>query len=320
MDFSGNELSADAAKIVIKKWKELFVTTKQNLKLKMSSNCFGSQFQDVEDATENTFIDVGEEEDDEGAVSIDSEQYESVNGNEENLYNGEMSKGLDGEKEQTTVDDLLSNIRCMNLDESKLKNSEDDVVSFVDQQLKLNSVEDAELVAQTIEKHLHVRVLELRGNSLGIDSGKRIAQAIKLHPELQKSLCSSMISAGCHITELDLSDNALGPIGAEAILRFVYFQLFYFLFFTCDPGLLGVREFLVSPAAFSLEILKLNNNGLGEGGKVIAECLSECHRLSVKSGRPLKLRTFMAGRNRLEVQGAIAFAAAFTVHYCFHFS
>ncbi|VDM70272.1 unnamed protein product [Strongylus vulgaris] len=174
--------------------------------------------------------------------------------------------------------------------------------------IKLNL---AELIAKQIEKQGSMRVLELRGNTLGIESGKRIASALEQHPELErclwsdmftgrlrneipsilKCLCSAIISANCHITELDLSDNAFGPIGAE-----------------------GIQDFLVSPAAYSLQVLKLNNNGLGAGGKVIARCLSECHDKSVKAGRILKLKTFVAGRNRLEVPGATALSSAFEVN------
>ena len=33
----------------------------------------------------------------------------------------------------------------------------------------------------------------------------------------QKTLCRSMISCGVQLVELDLSDNAFGPIGAEGI-------------------------------------------------------------------------------------------------------
>lgn len=54
-----------------------------------------------------------------------------------------------------------------------------------------------------------------------------------------------MIAGGVQLTELDLSDNAFGPIGAD-----------------------GIEKFLESPAAYSLQVLKLNNNGLGAGGKV----------------------------------------------------
>lgn len=46
---------------------------------------------------------------------------------------------------------------------------------------------------------------------------------------------------------------------------------------------------------------------------MIAKCLSQCHTKSVAAGRPLKLKTFIAGRNRLEVPGASALATAFAV-------
>lgn len=59
----------------------------------------------------------------------------------------------------------------------------------------------------------------------------------------QKFLCSAMMTARVALVELDLSDNALSVAGADAI-----------------------KDFLRSPACFSLEILKLNNDGLGIGG------------------------------------------------------
>ena len=62
---------------------------------------------------------------------------------------------------------------------------------------------------------------------------------------LQRSLCDAMISSSARLVELDLSDNAFGPIGAE-----------------------GIERFLQSSSAYSLQVLKLNNNGLGAGGKV----------------------------------------------------
>ncbi|KAJ1372254.1 hypothetical protein KIN20_034358 [Parelaphostrongylus tenuis] len=312
VDLSGNQISADAALFVVEKWKETSIAG-VDLKLKMSNNCFGSQFDDVLEAIEGTSIEIGEKDDDEGTLSVSSEEYdESEVGSEEYADDEEMSGDLDvgeqaaacGDKE---LSDLLESFGCIKFgNENKI--STNDVVSFRDQQLKLDSAQDADLIVQRIEKQECMRTLELRGNTLGIESGKRIAQAIGLHSELQrclwsdmftgrlkdeippilKSLCSAMISANCHITELDLSDNAFGPVGVE-----------------------GLREFLVSPAAFSLEVLKLNNNGLGVGSEIIAECLSECHNRSVKVGRPLKLKTFIAGRNRLEVRGAKAFAATF---------
>ena len=47
------------------------------------------------------------------------------------------------------------------------------------------------------------------------------------------------------LVELDLSDNAFGPDGAEAI-----------------------RSLLTSPVAYTIQTLKFQNNGLGGGGVV----------------------------------------------------
>lgn len=58
--------------------------------------------------------------------------------------------------------------------------------------------------------------------------------------------------ADAHLTELDLSDNAFGPIGIE-----------------------GLAALLMSQTCYSLEILKLENNGLGiTGGKVCFNVLT----------------------------------------------
>jgi len=54
------------------------------------------------------------------------------------------------------------------------------------------------------------------------------------------------MQSGAQLVELDLSDNAFGPNGMN-----------------------GLTDLLVSSNCFSLEELKLNNNGLGvTGGKV----------------------------------------------------
>lgn len=54
------------------------------------------------------------------------------------------------------------------------------------------------------------------------------------------------MTAGAQLTELDLSDNAFGPNGMK-----------------------GLVDLLPSASCFTLQVLKLNNNGLGpQGGKV----------------------------------------------------
>lgn len=56
----------------------------------------------------------------------------------------------------------------------------------------------------------------------------------------------------------------------------------------------------------------MNNCGLGiGGGTMLAKALSECYSSSVKAGTTLKLKVFIAGRNRLENDGAIALSQFF---------
>lgn len=99
------------------------------------------------------------------------------------------------------------------------------------------------------------------------------------------------MTAGAHLTELDLSDNAFGPIGVE-----------------------GLAALLRSSSCYALEVLRLNNNGLGiTGGKLLAAALTDCYKCSKEKGKPLSLKVFIAGRNRLENEGARALAEVFKV-------
>ncbi|CAG9790671.1 unnamed protein product [Diatraea saccharalis] len=100
-------------------------------------------------------------------------------------------------------------------------------------------------------------------------------------PPALKALGDGMITAGARLEVLDLSDNAFGPIGVE-----------------------GLAKLLESEVCSQLQELRLNNNGLGiTGGRLLARALSHTHR---------PLRVFIAGRNRLENEGAKALAAVFT--------
>jgi Ran GTPase-activating protein (RanGAP) involved in mRNA processing and transport len=54
-----------------------------------------------------------------------------------------------------------------------------------------------------------------------------------------------MTLSGAHLNELDLSDNAIGPMAVP-----------------------GIKDFLAGESAFWLQTLKLNNCGLGSAGKV----------------------------------------------------
>ncbi|KJE92171.1 ran GTPase activating protein 1, variant [Capsaspora owczarzaki ATCC 30864] len=86
------------------------------------------------------------------------------------------------------------------------------------------------------------------------------------------------------LREINFSDNAFGPIGAERL----------------SPLIAGNRN---------LEVIRVNNNGLGSiGGTIVAKALCEL----ANSDQPVRLHTFVAGRNRLENKGATALAHAFT--------
>ncbi|KAH9489033.1 Ran GTPase-activating protein 1 [Bulinus truncatus] len=182
-------------------------------------------------------------------------------------------------------------------------------LSFKGKGLKLNAAADAKEIVDAIKKCDHLTALRLEGNTLGVEAAEEIAKALGLHPEFErahwsdmftgrlkteipvalKHLGAAIINANCHLVEIDLSDNAFGP-----------------------NGVVGLIDLLKSESCYSLQELRLNNNGLGiGGGKMLAECLTECHKSSVAAGRPLSLRTFISGRNRLENEGATALAAAF---------
>uniref|UniRef100_A0A183CI02 Ran gtpase-activating protein n=1 Tax=Globodera pallida TaxID=36090 RepID=A0A183CI02_GLOPA len=150
----------------------------------------------------------------------------------------------------------------------------------------------------------------MRGNTLGVDATAPIAEALESQynlkkalwsdlftgrlkeeiPRTLKTLCDAMTLSGARLTELDLSDNAIGPMAVP-----------------------GIKDFLAGEAAFALQTLKLNNCGLGIAGETVAHCLLECHRRSAIQGTPLSLKTFIAGRNRLEFTSTAALAEAFKI-------
>ena len=65
----------------------------------------------------------------------------------------------------------------------------------------------------------------------------------------------------------------------------------------------------------SIQILRLNNNGLGPaGGRVIANALLASAKLSKAEGKKSNLKTVICGRNRLENGSASEWAEAFAEH------
>lgn len=139
----------------------------------------------------------------------------------------------------------------------------------------------AEAIGEALQKHPEIKKAQWKDLFTG-----RMKTEI---PLALKALGAGMITAGAQLTVLDCSDNALGP-----------------------NGMVGLVDLIRSRACYTLRELKLNNCGLGiTGGKMLAEALSSCLESSASVGTPLSLRVFVAGRNRLENEGAKALAKVF---------
>ncbi|KAM4527041.1 ran GTPase-activating protein 1b [Fundulus diaphanus] len=185
----------------------------------------------------------------------------------------------------------------------------DGELSFKGLGLKLDNAESAGELVRKIEQYQGLRALRLEGNTVGVEAAEAIAKALESKDQLQRcywsdmftgrlrseiptalmSLSGALMSAGARLTELDLSDNAFGPDGVK-----------------------GIEQLLKSPSCHTLRELRLNNCGMGiGGGKILAEALMESHKKSTSLGSPLRLKVFIAGRNRLENDGASALAKAF---------
>uniref|UniRef100_A0A182MJM7 Ran-GTPase activating protein 1 C-terminal domain-containing protein n=1 Tax=Anopheles culicifacies TaxID=139723 RepID=A0A182MJM7_9DIPT len=182
-------------------------------------------------------------------------------------------------------------------------------VKWVGKASKWGTEAEAKDLIDAINACKDMRFLNLEGNTLGVEAAKGIGKALEKHPELKqalwkdlftgrmkeeipialKALGQGMITAGTQLTVLDCSDNALGP-----------------------NGMVGLVDLLKSATCYTLEELKLNNCGLGiQGGTMLAEALLEGHKASKKVGKPLALKVFIAGRNRLENSGAKALSETF---------
>ncbi|KAK6022243.1 leucine Rich repeat-containing domain protein, partial [Ostertagia ostertagi] len=149
VDFSGNELSAETGESVVTMWKEVFLAEGQVVKLKMTNNCFGSRFYDIKEMAEGTPIDLGESDDDEGTLSECSDEFvesENDSEDEEEDYDDEeedLQAGGDRNDEDDGGDlsDLLNSMGDMKFTEPQGREV-DDVVSFLNQQLKLDTAQD----------------------------------------------------------------------------------------------------------------------------------------------------------------------------------
>jgi Ran GTPase-activating protein 1 len=187
-----------------------------------------------------------------------------------------------------------------------VETSDKDELSFDNLGLKLNTAAEAMMLAEKITNTKSMKTLTLSGNTIGIEAAGVIGKALEKHPEFErahwndmftgrmkteippalKNLSNGLIIAKARLVELNLSDNAFGPIGAE-----------------------GIVDLLRSEACYSLKELRLNNTGCGvTGGKLLAKTLMECYN---NSGKTLALKVFVLGRSRQENEGAIALSEIF---------
>ncbi|XP_041863885.1 ran GTPase-activating protein 1a isoform X2 [Melanotaenia boesemani] len=186
---------------------------------------------------------------------------------------------------------------------------EDGELSYKGQGRKLDDADSVEEMVKEIQDFEGLQALRLEGNTVGVEATQAIAKALETKNELKRcywsdmftgrlrseippalnSLGEAVMMAGARLTVLDLSDNAFGPDGVE-----------------------GIKKLLESSACFTLQELRLNNCGMGiGGGKILASSLTQCYKKSSVEGNPLSLKVFVAGRNRLENDGATALAQAF---------
>ncbi|XP_012680432.1 ran GTPase-activating protein 1a [Clupea harengus] len=182
-------------------------------------------------------------------------------------------------------------------------------LSYKGKGLKLDNAESVEHIVKEIKEFQGLQALRLEGNTFGVEACQAIAKALedksdfeccywsdmftgRLRAEIPpalNSLGAAITTSGAHLRSLDLSDNAFGPDGVR-----------------------GIEKLLKSSACHTLQELRLNNCGMGiGGGKILAAALTECHKQSSALGAPLRLKVFIAGRNRLENDGATALAQAF---------
>ncbi|KAK2916964.1 hypothetical protein Q8A67_001338 [Cirrhinus molitorella] len=197
-----------------------------------------------------------------------------------------------------------------NLADSLAKTQVDEgELSYKGQGLKLDNAQSVEKMVKEIEEFGGLRALRLEGNTIGLEAAQTIAKALENKSDLQcchwsdmftgrlraeippalVSLGDALITAGARLKVLDLSDNAFGPDGVK-----------------------GIEKLLKSAACHTLQELRLNNCGMGiGGGKILAAALTVCYKESSALGAPLQLKVFIAGRNRLENDGATALAQAF---------
>ncbi|GAA5839783.1 hypothetical protein JCM3766R1_004613 [Sporobolomyces carnicolor] len=173
--------------------------------------------------------------------------------------------------------------------------------------LKFDTLESIQPYLDQLEQVPDLREVRFGGNTLGVEACEGVAKVLENKKSLQiadfsdiftgrliseipqslRALCTSLLSLP-ELVSVDLSDNAFGGRSAEPMLEFI-------------------------ANAPALQVLKLNNNGMGpQGGEMIAGALLENAQKAERDGKKSSLRVLVCGRNRLENGSAPAFAKAFS--------
>ncbi|CAG8450898.1 13535_t:CDS:2 [Ambispora gerdemannii] len=183
------------------------------------------------------------------------------------------------------------------------------VFSVAGRGLKLDTTQDVQEFVDTIIGAKDLEEVVLSGNTFGVEAAQAIGRALKEKTELKilnaadiftgrlreevppgvKALCDALIDKE-KLVEVNFSDNAFGPAGAEPMV-----------------------DFLVHNRWF--QVLKINNVGLGpRGGNIIGKALLEAAQINTKENHSSPLRTIVMGRNRLENDSSKTLANAIAAH------
>ncbi|KAJ2396776.1 Ran GAP Rna1 [Coemansia sp. RSA 2603] len=182
----------------------------------------------------------------------------------------------------------------------------DRIYSLEGKGLKLTTAEDIAPYLEELRNFENLEEIRMNGNTIGAEAAKALADVLRtkntlkvatlhdiftsrLKDEVKESVIAicGALSELPELIELNLSDNAFGPLGAAAMADFLKQHT-------------------------GLQVLKLNNNGLGiHGGTTIAQALIACQAECEKQGKQPSLHTLICGRNRLENGSAPEFAKAF---------
>ncbi|KIY43670.1 RNI-like protein [Fistulina hepatica ATCC 64428] len=185
---------------------------------------------------------------------------------------------------------------------------EDKIFDIRGRMLKFDSKEDIEKHLKAIHEDL-IEEFYLGDNTVGVEAAGALGALFSRTPQLKvaalpdifgtrlisevpdalTSICQGLVTVPA-LVELNLSNNALGGRAVHPLV----------------PLIVENR---------SIQVFKLNNNGLGpEGGAVVAKALLESGKRALADGKESNLRVIICGKNRLEDGSADAWGAALAAH------